>query len=137
MSLLRTAMRNSPPSFSQDLVPGLVAVIVVELLEMIDVEHRHRQRRVAPLGQLTLARQGLLEILAIEQPGERIANGLDAQLLAQLEIGEPDLDHVAESDNNLPSLGVDIDCAVDMQETERIAVNDERQAKRSPFRSAT
>ena len=56
-----------------------MAVSVVENLEMVDVEHRQRKRRLAAPSAAELPQQGLVEILTVEQSGERISNGLRAQ----------------------------------------------------------
>src|SRR6476661_4585125 len=53
-------------------VAGGVAVAVVDLLEMVDVDHQDRQRRAAPLRLAPLARQPRLEGTAAHAPGQDI-----------------------------------------------------------------
>jgi hypothetical protein len=58
------------------LITGRMAVSVVEDLEMVDIEHHHRERCSASPVPADLPHQGLIKVLAVEQPGQRIANCL-------------------------------------------------------------
>ena len=61
----------------QDVVPGGVSAVVVDLLEVVEVDHgdahRRRGRAVGELGQARV------EEAAVVQPGERVAVGLVAE----------------------------------------------------------
>jgi len=57
-----------------------VPVGVVELLEVVDVEHEDADRGMGARGARDLVAQGLLEKAAIEKTREWIANGLFAKL---------------------------------------------------------
>jgi hypothetical protein len=64
----------------QGLVPGEVAGGVVEALEMVDVEQRHRQRlTLAPAGGDLLVQMGV-DGAAVGQPGQRVVARQDFQL---------------------------------------------------------
>src|SRR5436190_16277549 len=66
---------------------------IVESLEMIQVQHQDSQRLFGPRHAVHLAFQRFLQVAAIEEAGQRIANGLSAQGLAQTGVcdREPDL----------------------------------------------
>ena len=60
---------------SQDLVAGLMAVRIVEFLEMIDVDHDQRERALAPLPFGKAAIHLVVQRPAIAQLGQRIGAG--------------------------------------------------------------
>src|SRR3546814_2233053 len=62
----------------QQRVATSVAVDVVEGLEVVDVEHQQRQRQPAPLAAREFARRRFLQVAAVEQAGQRIADRLQA-----------------------------------------------------------
>ena len=64
---------DQPAHLGEQRVTGRMAVGVVEALEMVHVEHQHRQRQPAALAALQFAGEVLLEIPAIEQARQRIA----------------------------------------------------------------
>ena len=53
-----------------------VAVRVVDLLELVHVDHHERQRLAVPLGQRDLALQELLHRPAVVQAGQRVGHAL-------------------------------------------------------------
>ena len=57
----------------QDDVAGLVAVGVVDALEVIDVDHQDQRRLAGARDAIDLARQRELEVAPVRQAGERIA----------------------------------------------------------------
>ena len=67
-----------------------MSVAVVDLLEMIEVDQRERQRRAAPLGCAEQPRHHRIEIAAVEQLRQRIVDRLDGELRLQ----RLDLDHL-------------------------------------------
>ena len=73
---------------AQDRVAKGVALLVVEALEMVEIDHHDRQRAFAALGEADVAIEHVLHVAAVVEPGERVAQGLGAQLLAQRDIGE-------------------------------------------------
>ena len=63
----------------QHRVPGIVAMAVVDRLEMVDVDQQQRKRLAAPRGVIEQRGEMARRIAAIVQPGERVENGhLDA-----------------------------------------------------------
>src|SRR5690606_28187254 len=60
----------------EDRVAAVVAVLVVEALEVVDVQHQQRQRPAATLTARQFALQGFLQIAPVEQAGEGIADAL-------------------------------------------------------------
>ena len=66
----------------QGIAAGM-AVQVVERLEVVQVEHHHAHRQAATLAAGQFAHQRLFQIAAVEQAGERVADGLDAQAILQ------------------------------------------------------
>ena len=65
------------------MVAGGVAVFVVDGLEVVEVDDRHRQLLVVAPGQGQQAGQGEVEVPAVEQAGECVAHGEFAQLPLQ------------------------------------------------------
>ena len=57
----------------QHQVAGRVAVGVVDLLEVIDVDHQHQRRLAGPRDAVDLAGQRELELAPVRQAGERVA----------------------------------------------------------------
>ena len=64
----------------QHRVAGEVADPVVDRLEVVEVEDDQREAPVVALGARGLAREGLVEVAAVVQPGERVEIGLVARL---------------------------------------------------------
>ena len=60
---------------AQALVAGLVAVPVVEQLEMIDVDEQQRQGLLRPLGTGPFGHQHLVEGVAVREPGQPVLGG--------------------------------------------------------------
>src|SRR5206468_3640260 len=98
---------------AQGQVAAGVAVGVVELLEVVDVDHRHREAAVLAAGEGDLALELLVEHGAVEQAGEAVAGGEQAQLArahherggkgrGPHELGHP------------PDLGAPVELAVDV-----------------------
>jgi hypothetical protein len=58
-----------------------VAVGVVDLLEVIDVEDRQRQRLPAPRRGVDCPGEGTVEVPAVEQPRQTIPSGEEEQPL--------------------------------------------------------
>ena len=71
-----------------------MAVAVVEALEVVDVDCLQGQRGACTAGALELDGQLLVEVAAVEQVGERVAQRGLLQRLAQREVGQ-ELGHVA------------------------------------------
>ena len=59
----------------------VVAVGVVEFLEVVDVEHQHRQRQVVAARTVEFALQRLVEVTAVEQRGQAVGAGQAPQFL--------------------------------------------------------
>ncbi len=68
----------------QALVAGLVAVLVVDGLEVVEVDEHERERRRGAADALELAREVLVERAVVAQPGERVGDG---DLRQALELG--------------------------------------------------
>src|SRR5438477_5745157 len=73
----------------KDLVPGEMAVRVVDLLELVDVEERHRQRRLVALGARDLLLETVVEVAIVVDAGERV--GVRGALQTLVQLGDLDL----------------------------------------------
>ena len=75
MSASRTSAAQRRPDAAQQLVAGLVAVAVVELLEVVEVEHEQRELAAVAvdLGDLVVqvVDEGAVVVEAGEAVGER------------------------------------------------------------------
>jgi len=60
-------------------VAGLVPEAVVEVLEVVDVDHSQRDRPPGARRVRDIARQRLVEVAAVEQVGQGVADRLIAQ----------------------------------------------------------
>jgi hypothetical protein len=58
-----------------------VAERVVDLLEMVQVDHHHRDARVAALREELGLAQAVVEQAPVGQPGQRVVVGEEARLL--------------------------------------------------------
>jgi hypothetical protein len=61
-----------------------VTELVVDLLEVVDVEHHHRQRAARALGSRQLAAHGFPKGTAVREPGQRVGRG---QVTRALQLG--------------------------------------------------
>ena len=71
---------------AQDEIALLVAVGVVDVLEVVEVEQHEAQRLAEALGALDLGGHGLLEAAAIEQAGQLVGHRLALDRLVQADI---------------------------------------------------
>ena len=71
---------ESPRDRLEDVVAGLVAVRVVDALEVVDVDVQDRGAAVGPAGPLALPLELLLEPATVEQTGQRVVLGETGQL---------------------------------------------------------
>jgi len=74
-------------NFPEEEISRLMSEGVVEMLEMIDVQHRQGNTAFGPGGAVHFSVELLFQIAAIEQSGQRILDGLVTEDLAQLEVG--------------------------------------------------
>ncbi|MNP75409.1 hypothetical protein D3C76_1724660 [compost metagenome] len=66
-----------------------MAKLVVDALEVIDVEHDHRQVLIFALGTVQFDLDPLLEVTAVVDAGERIGDRQGAQIFFHaLEVGD-------------------------------------------------
>ena len=70
---------SSSPACAEELVADRVAARVVDLLEVVEVEDRERQRLVVPGRDRPLALHLLLERPVVAEPRQRVAQGLGAR----------------------------------------------------------
>ena len=75
----------SPNNFLQS---SCVSKGIIELLEVVNIQHDSLQRTLISLCTFNFARESLFHESPVVQAGQRIANGLTPQCLAQLQIGE-------------------------------------------------
>ena len=75
MSVARRLSRIASASPWMRSSPGLVAELVVDRLQPVEVEHDERQRDAGAPDALELARQVLLEGAVVAQAGERVGDG--------------------------------------------------------------
>jgi hypothetical protein len=112
----------------EDRVPGGMAVVVVEGLEVVEVEGEHRQRQVAARAARDFTAERLGQVAAVEQPGERVAHRQVAQVLAQLEVGEREGELVGRGHRHLQLRHRAQALGTQVQPAERIALRGERDA---------
>ena len=53
---------------------------VVDVFEIVDVEHQHRGRLIIPAKQAETAIKDIHQLAAVEEPGQRVRFALQAQL---------------------------------------------------------
>ena len=87
---------------AQQRVAGGVAEGVVELLEVVDVDHDDAERHLPPPRPPQLAVQRLLHVAAVEEPGQGIADGLVAKALLEAQVREGEADLVGHGEGELP-----------------------------------
>lgn len=69
-------------------------MLIVDALEVVDIEHDHRQRPCSAVEPDHLGLEAILEVASVVNPGEGIGDGQRAQFLFYpLEIGN--IRHVA------------------------------------------
>ena len=93
----RTRPRRSSASVAQHLVAGAVAVDVVDALEVVDVEHQHRDRVVRAARARELGAQALVEVAVVVEAGERVGLRLVLEPRADLRVVERERGRVAEA----------------------------------------
>src|SRR5579864_6976864 len=73
---------------AQDRVARIVAVGVVKLLEVVEIEHEDAERLLGPHGAADFSIQRLFEIAAVVESGERVLDGLSAQRFTQPDVSD-------------------------------------------------
>ena len=74
--------------FAQDVIAEVVTVLVVEGLEEIDVEQKHRERRFLAHSAGEFTRRRLFEIASIEEAREGVADGEIAKTVAKADVAQ-------------------------------------------------
>ena len=115
---------------AQHHVADIVPERVVELFEMVEIQHDDTEGPGTTLGASQFALEGFFEIAPIEQSGQRVADRLAAQRLAQLQIrhGEADLIGDGRRQSLLrfgPGAG---GRRAEIQDSKRLALGEERKA---------
>ena len=64
-----------------------MAVIIVNRLKVIDIDHQAAQRAVVAHRQIHLRMQRFLKMMAVSQPGQRIKQRFFQQSIAQTLVG--------------------------------------------------
>ena len=82
--------RQHATDFAQHDVARRMAVAIVDLLEVIEIDQCKGERRAAPLGCAKQPRHHRVEIATVEELRQRIVDGLDGELCLQ----RLDLDHL-------------------------------------------
>ena len=72
----------------QDIVAGLVAVHVVDALEVIDVEQHQADVIAAARGPLELLPERRVERAAVGQPGQAVGRGAPMRVLEQPRVAQ-------------------------------------------------
>ena len=121
---------------AQHVVADEVAVRVVELLEVVDVEHEQRQRLGVALGEADLGAEPLEEVAAVERAGEPVAQRRLEQLplrplLDRVVAGELEHRRLADADLHallehalLHALAVDVGAVLRAEIGQERAVGD-------------
>ncbi len=113
----------------QHLVAGAVAVDVVDLLEVVDVDHHERHRLVDGRAARQLAPQPLVEVAVVVEPRERVGLGLVLELRAPVCVVERERGRIAEALRQLELLlaeGRVLADPVDVERSLQQAARDER-----------
>ena len=124
LSPLRVALAEGLGHETQRVVAGLVAVEVVDLLEVVDVEEQHAER--ARRGDLLL--EHLVEDAMAEQSGQRVVARLLPALLVEQRLVERQRPEAHEVQQQLMLLGPDRRGAGDRDDADRLVGDLEREA---------
>lgn len=107
---------------AQDFIAQLVAVLVVELLEVVNVHEHHRQRAVVTLGAFDFLGQLVLQRTPVVAAGQAIGDGQVPYLLQQLfELGRAFIHQVVKVVDVLVQCRLQLDHAL-FQQVNLIAV---------------
>ncbi|MCY1514728.1 hypothetical protein D9M68_492780 [compost metagenome] len=113
-----------------DDVAGIVAELIVEALEMVDIDHQAGEWLAALPARLTVQR--LVEAAPVEQARQRVAHRQIGELLAQLKIGDGQPD-VFGDQFEIEARCFDCECFVrallEIEETNGIALGCQRHAE--------
>ena len=116
---------------AEQLVADGVAVDVVDVLEVVDVEHQHGERHVRAARLLQRLQQPLVEDAVVEEAGERVRASLMLEPRSPLGVVERKRGRVAEALRDLElhlGEGNGVAFAVDVQRALDLAARDERDA---------
>ena len=116
---------------AQQLVADGVAVHVVDVLEVVDVEHEHRERPMRAARLLQRLQQPLVEDAVVEEARQRVGAGLMLEALSDLGVVERERGRVAEALRDLELRLAERDAvalAVDVERALDLAARDERDA---------
>ena len=118
------------PDRAQDAVAGVMAIRVVEALEVIHVDHEQREAAAAAPAARDLPVQGFFQETPVVQAGQRVADGLLAQVFAQPDVGDRQGDLFRERDCQLPFAGQRrARSERNPQQADQLALHDQRHAK--------
>ncbi len=76
----------------QHLVAARMTVGVVELFEMVEIRHDHRQGPVVALGAVDLLLQAFLEMAVVVETGETVGIGQPAGVLEVVDAADPQVE---------------------------------------------
>ena len=115
----------------EQLVADGVAVDVVDVLEVVDVEHQHRERPVRAARLLQRLQQPLVEDAVVEEPRKRVGAGLMLEASPDLGVVERERGRVAEALRDLELRLAESDgvaLAVDVERPLDLSARDQRNA---------
>ena len=92
----RTVSRATRATCDQQLVADAVAVDVVDALEVVEIEHQHRDRVVRPRRPRQLGAQALVEVAVVVETGQRVGLREVLEARADLRVVERERRGVAE-----------------------------------------
>ena len=121
-------LAEEAPDRREDAIARLMAERVVELLEEVDVHHEHADRRRLTRPALDLSLERLVGVAAIVETGERIADRLVPQALAQAQVRERH-PHLLTDDHRpaLDLLGIPV--LGDVERPDHLPVRQQRQTE--------
>ena len=113
---------------TEHLVAGAVPVHVVDALEVVDVEHQHRDGVVNAAGTAQLGAQALVEVAMVVEAGERVCLRLMLEPRAHVRVVEGERGRVPEALGELEFLVVEgrIALPVQVQRALQVGSRDER-----------
>ena len=115
----------------QHRIAGRMAVAVVEILEVVQVEGQHGQRKVAPFAARYLPTEGFGQVAPIEQAGERVANRQVAQALPKLQVGQGQGQLIGSRDRHLELGNPGVAWRAQVDPAQRLALREQGYACRA------
>ena len=118
---------------------------VVIAFEVVEIEHQDGEGTALAASEVEFAIEELLHVATVVEAGEGVADGLDAERFAQVEVGNGDRDVFGGGGGELEAAGKDVGAVdwvrsgeqriiiLDGEGSESVAIGDERDTNRRPL----